>query len=369
MPCTIGTKFKVTVFGESHGPSVGCVIEGIPAGISLDTDYINWFLFRRRPSLSPLSTGRNEQDNFTIASGLFGNLTSGTPLCAIFNNNDVKSGDYEKIKATPRPGHGDYTQFVKNNGFNDYRGGGNTGGRLTLPFCFAGAVASSLLKKNYNIDIAAHIYSIYDSFDDKFSPTNPAISPFLYRRGNNYFEEYKDGFFPVINEEKGHIMKNIIMRARESGDSVGGIIECAAVNVPAGIGGNIFSSCESIISGYVFSIPGVKGVEFGSGFDGSFRYGSENNDEFYFDETGRVRTYTNNSGGILGGLSDGMPIIFRVAVKPTPSIFKTQKTVNLETGENTAISVTGRHDPCIVPRAVPCVEAAMALSLIEMLNE
>jgi len=352
MSCSFGKKFKVTIFGQSHSEAIGAVIDGIPAGIRLDLDEIEKFMARRAPNNKSYATKRSEADKFEIVSGVVDGITCGAPLCAIIKNTDIKSGDYENIKKCPRPSHADFTAFMKHNGFNDVRGGGNFSGRMTAPLCFAGAVALELFKAK-NIHIGAHIKSIGEIDDESFDSvcvTDKEISAVTE----------KD--FPVINDEIKEKMLDEISKAQSNYDSVGGTVECAVVGLPIGIGDPIFDGLESEISRAVFSVPAVKGIEFGT----TKTYGSDNNDSFITD--GKViKTATNNHGGILGGISSGMPLIFTVKVKPTPSIGCVQKTVDLTTMTETEITVNGRHDPCIVPRIVPCIEAATAIALINLI--
>ena len=356
MSCNFGSKIKLTIFGQSHSQAIGCVLDGIPAGIKLDVECIESFMARRAPGKNNISTARKEADKPTIVSGIVDGITCGTPICAIIENSDTRSGDYDKLRALPRPSHSDFAAYMKHNGFNDIRGGGNFSGRMTAPLCFAGAVCIQILESK-GIHIGAHISSIANVDDEKFDAV--AVS-------EDILNTVKSKTFPVINNEKGAEMISAIDSARSEGDSVGGTVECAVIGMPIGIGDPIFDGIESRISSIVFGIPAVKGIEFGSGFDGSRLKGSENNDEFII-VNGSVQTKTNNHGGILGGISSGMPIIFRCAFKPTPSIAKEQQTVNLSTLEAEGLVIGGRHDPCIVQRAVPCVEAAAAVAIADMI--
>lgn len=352
-----GNKIKYSIFGESHGNSIGIIIDGLPSGIELDIEEINREMRRRAPGKNKFSTARNEKDEFQIQSGYFNNRTTGTPLCITIKNSDQHSKDYEKTKSLLRPSHADYTGFIKYEGFNDYRGGGHFSGRLTAPIVFAGAVAKQILKKQ-GIIIGSHIKSIGTVEDNYFDSLNIK---------KELLEELSKKEFPTIDEEKALKMKEEILKAREELDSIGGIVECAILNLPAGIGSPFFNSVESILSSLMFSIPAVKGVEFGAGFNISRMKGSQANDEFFI-ENDNIKTYTNNNGGILGGITNGMPLIFRVAFKPTASIAKEQRTVNIVTRENTMIRIEGRHDPCIVQRAVPVVEAAAAMGILELIS-
>jgi chorismate synthase len=352
-----GSKIKYSIFGESHGNSIGIIIDGLPSGIELDIEEINREMRRRAPGKNKFSTARNEKDEFQIQSGYFNNRTTGTPLCITIKNSDQHSKDYEKTKSLLRPGHADYTGFVKYDGFNDYRGGGHFSGRITAPIVFAGAVAKQVLKKK-GIIIGSHIKSIGAVEDDYFDSVNIK---------KELLEELSKKEFPTIDEEKALKMKEEILKCKEELDSIGGIVECAILNLPAGIGSPFFNSVESILSSLMFSIPAVKGVEFGAGFNISRMKGSQANDEFFI-ENDKIKTYTNNNGGILGGITNGMPLIFRVAFKPTASIAKEQRTVDIVTRENTMIRIEGRHDPCIVQRAVPVVEAAAAMGILELIS-
>lgn len=352
-----GEKFKVTVFGQSHSAEIGATIEGLPAGFCPDMEKIYAFMERRAPGRDRFSTQRKEADIPEIVSGLVDGKACGSPLTAVIKNKDQKSGDYDNLKLVPRPGHADYTAYVKYGGNNDIRGGGQFSGRMTAPLCFAGALAIQILEEK-GIHIGAHIESIYNVKDDRFTPT--AIS-------KEVLDGVKAKEFPVINDLVRPEMEAEIDRAREMGDSVGGVIECAITGLPVGVGGPLFGGIEGEMSRNIFAIPAIKGIEFGAGFESSRMHGSENNDEFYFDGD-CVKTKTNNAGGILGGISNGMPIIFRVAVKPTPSISKEQNSINLETKEAEKLVIKGRHDPCIVKRAVPVIEAVAAITILNMLE-
>lgn len=351
MSCSFGNKIKITIFGQSHSEAIGVVIDGLPAGFKLDTDKVAAFMARRAPGQNNLSTPRKEADAVKILSGVVDNVTCGAPLCAIIENTNTRSGDYDKLRFVPRPSHSDFAAMMKHNGFNDIRGGGNFSGRLTAPLCFAGAVCIQILEEK-GIHVGAHISSIGKVEDKKFDAVNVNKNDFVLTA------------FPVIDEKQGELMRKEIYDAKATGDSVGGTIECAVVGMPAGIGDPIFDGIENRISMAVFGIPAVKGIEFGAGFESSKMRGSENNDDFTL-ENGVIKTVTNNHGGILGGISSGMPIVFRCAIKPTPSIGIEQNSVNTETKEAEKLVIGGRHDPCIVPRAVPCVEAAAAIVIAD----
>ena len=356
MSCSFGEKYKITIFGQSHSEAIGVVIDGIPAGIKLDMEKILAFMARRAPGGKAYATRRNESDYPNIVSGVVDGVTCGAPLCAVIVNSDQHSSDYNKLKYLPRPSHADFAAYMKHNGFNDIRGGGNFSGRMTAPMCFAGAVAMQILQEK-GITVGAHISSIAGIADSSFDPVNVSADE---------LNEIKVKSFPVIDGEKGEEMLAEIEKARMSLDSVGGVIECAAVGLKPGIGEPVFDGMENVISSAVFGVPAVKGIEFGNGFACTQLRGSENNDPFVMDGD-EVKTLTNNHGGILGGISSGMPIIFRVAVKPTASVSVEQRTVNLKEKKEENLVIGGRHDPCIVPRAVPCIEAATAIAIINLL--
>ncbi len=356
MSCSFGEKFRITIFGQSHSEAIGVVIDGIPAGIKLDIEKIGRFMSRRAPGNNAYSTKRKEDDIPSIISGVVDGITCGAPLCAVIKNNDQHSKDYSKLKNLPRPSHSDFAAYVKHNGFNDIRGGGNFSGRMTAPMCFAGAVAMQILEEK-GICIGAHIEKIAGISDSRFDPVNVSADILADVTGKD---------FPLIDDGVKEKILAKIEEARLDGDSVGGVIECAVTGMPAGIGEPMFEGVENAISQAVFSIPAIKGIEFGNGFACADLKGSENNDCFIVND-GKITTKTNNHGGILGGITSSMPIIFRVAVKPTPSIAKPQTTVNLETMTAEELVIEGRHDPCIVPRAVPCVEAVTALALINLI--
>lgn len=351
-----GNKIKLSIFGESHGKAIGINIDGLPAGTELDIDYINREMARRAPGKSELSTTRAEEDKYEILSGYFNGRTTGTPLCAVIYNTDQHSKDYEKTKNLMRPSHGDYTGFIKYDGFNDYRGGGHFSGRITAPLVFAGAICRQILESR-NIIIGSHIKSIGSVQDEYFHMTGI---------GSELIKSLNASSFPVLDKEIENDMKEIIINARNEKDSIGGIIETAAINLPAGLGDPFFDSVESTLSHLLFSVPGVKGAEFGAGFGITDMKGSEANDEYYMDGDS-IKTSSNNNGGINGGITNGMPLILRVAIKPTPSIGKAQKTVDISKKENAVIEIKGRHDPCIVPRALPVIEAVTAIGILDLL--
>lgn len=352
-----GSKIKLSIFGESHGNAIGITIDGLPAGFSIDMDKIMMEMARRAPGKSSLSTPRKESDIPEILSGYFEGKTTGTPLCAIIRNSNTKSKDYSKLKDVMRPGHADYTGAVRYKGFNDYRGGGHFSGRITAPLVFAGAICKQILEVK-GIIVSAHINSIGKIKDCSFLESD--ISDEL-------LNSFKEKELPLINTKLEDEMRQEILSARSSGDSIGGTIECAILGVSPGIGDPFFDSVESTLAHLMFSVPAVKGIEFGKGFDISKMRGSEANDEYYL-ENGNIKTKTNNNGGILGGITNGMPIIFNVAIKPTASIFKEQKAVNIITKEETTLCIEGRHDPCIVQRALPVIEAVAAIGITELMN-
>ncbi|HBN82537.1 MAG TPA: chorismate synthase [Clostridiales bacterium] len=351
-----GRKLIISLFGESHGKGIGVVMDGVPPGIQLDMEFIRRQMERRSPGRNRWSTQRKEADVPEILSGVYDDHTTGTPLCMAIYNKDARSGDYKRLDETPRPGHADYTGRIRYKGFNDPRGGGHFSGRLTAPLVFAGAIAQQILAKE-GIYVGAHINRIECVTDQVLNCTN--IS-------QEIIHQLKAKDFPVLDENAGEQMRRVILNAFEELDSVGGEITTFALGVPAGIGSPIFDALESKIASLVLSVPAVKGISFGSGFDLAYMRGSEANDPYRM-EDGKVVTTSNHNGGILGGISNGMPIVCKVVIKPTASIASLQKTVDLSTGENTDLSVHGRHDPCIVPRAVPVMEACMALALADAL--
>ncbi len=336
------SRLKISVFGQSHAPAIGVVIDGLPPGEKIDTEELQRFLDRRAPGQDPTATARREADVPEILCGVANGVTCASPLTAIIRNTNTRPGDYASLKNRPRPGHADYTAQVKYHGFQDASGGGHFSGRLTAPLCIAGGIALQILSRR-GVKIGAHLLSVADVAGERFDPVNPDIPA-----------------SPVLNDE----MRNRILQAKARGDSVGGVIECAATGVPAGLGDPMFDGMENRIARLAFAVPAVKGIEFGAGFEAARLRGSENNDPFAI-ENGRVVTVSNNAGGILGGITTGMPIIFRAAVKPTPSIALPQQSVDLEEMRATQIEIKGRHDPCIAPRAVPCMEAVLAIALLD----
>ncbi len=356
MSSTYGDKIKISVFGESHGGGIGVVIDGLPAGEAIDFDAVLAQMARRAPGRDKTATPRKESDTPRVLSGMLGNVLTGAPLCAVIENTNTRSQDYGNLLTKPRPGHSDYTAYVKYHGANDIRGGGHFSGRITAPLVFAGAVCRQLLEKQ-GIRIAAHIQSVGSIHDKQFDSV--AVPSAL-------MERLSASSFALIDADAEEPVRAEIEAARLAQDSVGGMIECAVTGLPAGVGEPMFDGLESAIAKAVFGVPAVKGIEFGAGFALAAMRGSRANDAFCF-QNNHVVTETNHCGGILGGIANGMPLIFRCAVKPTPSISQPQKTVDLQTGENTVLTIHGRHDPCIVPRAVPVIEAVTALAIINVL--
>lgn len=322
-----GEKLTLSIFGTSHGTSIGMILDGLPPGIRIDEEALATFMTRRAPGQSNLSTARKEPDHPEFISGIKDGMTTGEQIKAIIYNTDVKSSDYSALARTPRPGHADYTAHVKYKGHEDSRGGGAFSGRMTAPLCIAGGICKQILESE-GIAVSAYIHDIHGNSSEPLSE---------------------------------------IVKAQALRDSVGGTVICTVSGLAAGYGGPLFEGLEGRLSQAIFGIPAVKGIEFGAGFGAAEMYGSENNDEFYYDAEGNVRTRTNNCGGILGGISDGMDIEFRVAIKPTPSIARVQRTIIYDSREETEIEVHGRHDPCIVPRALPCIEAATAIVLVDVM--
>lgn len=354
MSFSFGDNIKVTVFGQSHSAAMGVVIDGLPAGFAPDTDRLAEFMSRRAPGRDKLSTPRTEADSVKFVSGLVDGKTCGAPICAMIENTNTRSADYEELKDIPRPGHADYAAWAKFGGSRDVSGGGQFSARLTAPLCIAGGLCMQLLEKE-GIFVGAHIASIGNVHDLRFDPVR--VSPQDFPNGKA---------FPVLDDEKGAQMQRLILEARAEGDSIGGTVECAVCGMKPGLGNALFGGIEGKISAAVFAVPAVKGIEFGSGFSASEKHGSENNDAFEIRADGEIATVTNNHGGILGGISSGMPIIFRAAFKPTPSIAKTQQSVSLSNRKNVALNIKGRHDPCVVKRGTVCIEAAAAIAVYDI---
>lgn len=349
---------RYSIFGESHGPAIGVVLEQVPPGLVLDREAISKEMARRAPGKNPLSTARKEADVPEILSGVFDGKTTGTPLCAIIHNSDHHSKDYAKTRFLARPSHGDYTGFVRYQGCNDYRGGGHFSGRLTAPLVFAGAVAKQLLAQR-GITVGAHISQIGTVKDKSFADTQ--LTPTL-------FQTLSEKAFPTVDDQAGAAMQAEILQAREELDSIGGAIQCAVLGLPVGVGSpDLGCNVEGVLAQHLFAVPAVKGISFGAGFAFASMRGSAANDPFYMDG-GQVKTRTNHSGGVNGGISNGMPVLFQVAIRPTPSIGQEQNTINFSTMEDAKLTIQGRHDPCIVHRAVPVIEAAAALAICELLG-
>ncbi len=356
MDNSFGKIFRITSFGESHGDLIGIIIDGIPAGLDFDLDFIQSEIDRRKPGYSHLTTPRLEEDRVKVVAGIFKSKTTGAPICLTIGNTNVDSSVYEKYRGFLRPSHIDYPALRKYHGFSDPRGSGRFSGRITAGFVMAGAIAKLILKK-YEIEIFAYTKSIGNIVDN---------NEYLPSEINELFKIRENSLIGAIDQKKSKSMELFIEGAKNNKDSVGGTIKCIVINFPAGKGGPVFNSIESNISNAIFAIPGIKGIEFGAGFEAAKMKGSEHNDPWII-KNGKVQTTKNDAGGIIGGISTGMPIEFTVAVKPTASIGITQKTVNIETEENVEIEFSGRHDPCIVPRVIPVIEAMIANVLIDIL--
>lgn len=355
MSFNFGKKINISIFGQSHGEAIGIVIDGIKEGFQIDMEAVNEELKRRSPGKNEFSTTRKEEDKPEILSGIFNGFTTGTPIAIIIRNTDTVSKDYSKTKDLIRPSHADYSAYVKYNGFNDYRGGGHFSGRLTAPLVFAGAICKQILEKE-GIIIASHIKQIGKIKDDYFNPLDV---------DDEILKDLKNHTIPLLNKDIKEDMEKEILLYKNDNDSIGGIVEVYVKGLKAGVGEPYFDSIESTISSLAFSVPSVKGIEFGLGFDFANIKGSLANDEFYI-ENGQIKTYTNNNGGINGGISNGMPIIYRAVIKPTPSIKKIQRSVNIKTLQNENIEIQGRHDPSIITRALVVLEAITAIALLEL---
>ena len=353
MSSTYGENLKLSIFGQSHGPAIGMVLDGIPAGLPVDADKLQAFLNRRAPGQNDWSTPRREEDRPEFLGGILDGFTCGAPIAAMIRNKNTRSHDYDNLKDCPRPGHADYTAQIKYGGFQDAAGGGHFSGRLTAPLCIAGGLCMQWLEE-LGIRIGARIAGIGGEMDDAaMDPVDPQLDQIR-----------KD--FPVLSPKAGERMRGKIAEARAAGDSVGGIIECCIVGLPAGLGEPMFGGVESRIAQIVYGIPAIKAVDFGAGYSAGYLLGSQCNDAFIIRD-GAVRTVTNLAGGIQGGITNGMPVVFQCAVKPTPSISQPQQSISLSREEITTLEVKGRHDPCIVPRAVPVVEAAAAIAIYDMI--
>lgn len=353
MSSTYGESLKLSIFGQSHGAAIGMTMDGIPAGLAVDFDKLQTFLNRRAPGQNDWSTPRKEEDRPEFLAGIVDGFTCGAPIAAVIHNKNTRSGDYANLKDCPRPGHADYTAQIKYGGFQDAAGGGHFSGRLTAPLCIAGGLCKQWLEEQ-GISIGARIASVGGVEDTvSFDPLNPQL------------DDVRPDF-PTLTEAGAQQMREKIAAARADGDSVGGIIECAVTGLPAGLGEPMFGGVESRLAQILYGIPAVKAVEFGAGSDVADMFGSQCNDP-YAVANGTVRTVTNHAGGILGGITNGMPVIFRCAIKPTPSISRPQQSISLTTEKEQELIVKGRHDPCIVPRAVPVIEAAAAIALFDLI--
>jgi len=353
MSSTYGENLKLSIFGQSHGPAIGMTLDGIPAGLPVDLDKLQTFLNRRAPGQNDWSTPRREEDRPEFLGGILDGYTCGAPLAAVIYNKNTRSSDYANLKDCPRPGHADYTAQIKYGGFQDAAGGGHFSGRLTAPLCIAGGLCKQWLEEMH-IHIGARILSIGGENDDiALDPLNPQLTLI----GTD---------FPVFSYAAGERMRRKIAEARAEGDSVGGIIECYITGLPAGLGEPMFGGVESRIAQIIYGVPAVKSVDFGAGYASGYMRGSQCNDSYTIVD-GKIRTLTNYAGGILGGITNGMPVIFQTTIKPTPSISRPQMSVSLSRGENQTLEVTGRHDPCIVPRAVPVIEAAAAIAIYDLI--
>ncbi len=356
MSSEIGSRVKLSLFGESHGDMIGCTLHNLPAGEVIDMEEVLAHMARRAPGNDPTATSRKESDMPQVVSGYYAGVTTGTPLTAIIPNENTRSGDYAAQVSVPRPGHADYTGFVRYNGANDVRGGGHFSGRLTAPLVFAGAVCRQILAHR-GVQIGAHILRIADVCDEPFDPIHVDAEQ---------LELLSASAFSLIDPTKEPLMRAAVEAARKTADSVGGVIELAVTGLPVGLGSPMFEGVENKLAAMIFGIPAVKGVEFGDGFALASMRGSEANDSLRYDEDGNLSMMSNHNGGILGGITDGAPLIVRAAIKPTPSIGQVQASVDVRQGINTTTMVKGRHDPCIVPRAVPVLEAAVAVALLDL---
>ena len=357
MQSVIGNSIKLSLFGESHGSMIGVVIDGLAPGIKLDTKFIQEQLDKRKPK-GKISTQRHEEDDFKIVSGYFNGYTTGTPLCIMIENKAQKSKDYEKIRDLMRPSHADYTAEKKYLGYQDFRGGGHFSGRITASLVAVGAICIQILREK-GIVLGTHILKCKDEEDRNFSLDGEELKKEIEIVNNRYF--------PVFDDEKEESMKRVIEEAGKNLNSVGGILETAVIGVPSGVGEPYFNSIESVLSHLLFSIPAVKGVEFGAGFSIANMFGSEANDSFYYNENGEVKTKSNNNGGINGGISNGMPIIIKTAIKPTPSIYREQESIDISKHENIKFNIEGRHDPAIIHRARVVVDSVVAFGILDLL--
>ena len=350
MSSTYGENLKLSIFGQSHGLAIGMTLDGIPAGLPVDFEKLQLFLNRRAPGQADYSTPRREEDHPEFLAGIVDGYTCGAPIAAVIHNNNTRSKDYSNLKDCPRPGHADYTAQVKYGGYQDVAGGGHFSGRLTAPLCIAGGLCKQWLETR-GIHIGAHLACVAGAGDDPFDPMAPQLEQVL-------------SDFPVLNAVAGEKMRHEIAKARAEGDSVGGVVECAVTGLPTGLGDPMFGGMESRIAAIVYGVPAVKSVDFGAGYAAAYLRGSENNDAYIL-VNGTIRTATNRAGGILGGITTGMPLIFQAAIKPTPSISTPQQSVSLSKLESVTLEIKGRHDPCIAPRAVPVIEAAAAIAIFD----
>ncbi len=357
MASSWGEQLRITLFGESHGSAIGVVMDHLPPGEEVDLAMMQSFLSRRAPGRSPWSTKRREGDAVSILSGVYQGKTTGTPLCLVIENKDARSSDYEQEIKVPRPSHADFTGLVRFQGAADPRGGGHFSGRLTAPLCAAGALCLQMLKRK-GVEVYCRIVELGGVSDVEVDTADLDI---------HRIKSLPDKEFPVLDDAKGQEMIRAVEEARSRGDSIGGIAQCFVVGLPSGLGDPIFGGVESRLASLLYGIPAVKAVSFGAGFAGCRRFGSENNDPFYIDEDGKVRTRTNNDGGINGGITNGMPLVFQVGIKPTPSIAMPQHSVNLKTMQEETLVIQGRHDPAIVPRAIVAIEAAAAIAITDLL--
>lgn len=353
MSATFGNKIKVTLFGQSHAQAIGAIVDGVPAGMFIDEEKLARFMDRRRAK-SALATARREGDKVIFKSGVVDGITCGAPICLMIENGDTRSQDYKNVQSIMRPSHSDLAAFIKYAGQNDVRGGGQFSGRLTAAMCAAGFICLEILSQK-GVEIASHVSRIGNIED---------LALNALKSDSNLNALLTSADFPVIDSEKKGEMTDLILKAKEKGDSVGGEIECAVYNLPKGLGSDFFGGLEALIASAVFSIPAVKGVQFGAGFEYAGMFGSQANDPFALSDKGEVVTETNNCGGILGGISFGMPLVYKAAFKPTPSIAQSQRSVDVIENKETELVIQGRHDPCIVPRACAVVEAVTAIALV-----
>lgn len=357
MSSEIGHKLKIELFGQSHGRAIGVVMDGLPAGIPVDEEELYRFMSRRKPGTSRLSTQRKEDDRPVFLAGLLNGVTAGSPLCAVIENTDTRSNDYANLTDLPRPSHADFTARIRYGESVDMRGSGHFSGRLTAPLCIAGGIARQILARR-DVYVGAHLLRIENESDEAF-PLHPT---------KELFESIAAKTMPVLSDEAGARMAEAVEKARAEADSVGGVIECAAIGLPAGIGSPMFDGLENRLAAALFGVPAVKGVEFGAGFAAAKMRGSVHNDPFIV-ENGEIKTSKNDAGGLVGGITTGMPVIIKCAMKPTPSIGKPQQTVSLSRMEPATLEIRGRHDPCLAIRAVPVIEAVTAFTILDILME